>query len=249
MINRLNYPTKSGGLFQKIPNNQPPFGCNLKNPCKSWGFPNLPTSLNWLSLTSPEILRNHQLLRGASERYQGPPLWWQEWVVSQRANSGSVFFCGGRWMFFFWGGKSFFFWDIQKLFLGEIVFFGGNSCFFFFRRSTLLQRGHFGHDTALSELVTGSRIGFLERGLRDVYPCILAMQMGCFGATDGHMVAIVQGCSRGRTCQRTWKTSWWCVSDFLQPLPQKSANVAWRKTGNRLLTEIMFRLSHLGPLE
>lgn len=77
---------------------------------------------------------------------------------------------------------------------------------------------------------------------------ILAMQMGCFGATDGHIAAIVQGCSRGRTCQRTWKTSWWGVSDFLQPLPQKSANVAWRKTGNRLLTEIMFRLSHYSCL-
>lgn len=35
------------------------------------------------------------------------------------------------------------------------------------------------------ELVTGSRIDFLERGLRVVCPCILA--------TDGHVAAIVQG--------------------------------------------------------
>ena len=101
----------------------------------------------------------------------------------------------------------------------------------------------------VSEFVAGSRIGFLERGLRDVYPCILAMQMGCFGATtisgkltghDGHVPATVQGVSivhresrdatytssRGRTCQHTWKTNRYCVCDFLQPLPQKSANVA-----------------------
>lgn len=76
-----------------------------------------------------------------------------------------VFFCGGRWMFFF-GGEIVFFLGHSEIVFGEIVFFGGNQIvFFFFRRSTLVQRGHGGHDTALSELVAGSRIFVSLKGV------------------------------------------------------------------------------------